>query len=165
VDEVDNGVLRVSEFSALDLQKIVFARGAGGCAICCFVPAFSEIFGEGFFSGGSAMRCRIPFSSATDEMVLKQNMDLGRRAILHWKVTTIELAWINDTPYLARQLSVFGARPHPGLPLEVLFGRTVLLTVTQWFVQDARETVDNFLQVRGALRCVIPYFLVWIFMW
>jgi hypothetical protein len=44
-------------------------------------------------------------------------------------------------------------------------GRTVLLTVTQWFVQDARGTVDNFLQVRAALRCVTPYFLVWIVMW
>jgi hypothetical protein len=54
---------------------------------------------------------------------------------------------------------------HSGLPLEVLLGRMVLLTVTQWFVQDARETVDSLLQVRAALRCVTPYFLVWIFMW
>jgi hypothetical protein len=44
------------------------------------------------------MRCRIPFSSATDVMVPKQNTDLGRRAILHWEVTIIELAWINNTP-------------------------------------------------------------------
>jgi hypothetical protein len=72
--------------------------GTGGCAIRCFVPTFSEIFEEGFLSGGSAMRCRIPFSSATDEMVLKQNTDPGWRAILHWEVTAIELAWINDTP-------------------------------------------------------------------
>jgi hypothetical protein len=41
----------------------------------------------------------------------------------------------------------------------------VLLTVTQWFDQGARETVDRFLQVRAALRCVTPYFLMWIFMW
>jgi hypothetical protein len=54
---------------------------------------------------------------------------------------------------------------HSRLPLEVLLGRTVLLTVTQWFVRDARVTVDNFLQVWVALRCVTPYFLVWIFMW
>jgi hypothetical protein len=98
VDEVDNGVLQVNEFLALDLQEVVFARGAGGCDICCLVPVSSEIFGEGFFSGGSAMRCRIPFSSATDEMVLKQNMNPGWRAILHWKVTAIELAWVNVTP-------------------------------------------------------------------
>jgi hypothetical protein len=44
VDEVGNGVLRVKEFSALGLQEVVFARGAGGCAISCFVPAFLEIF-------------------------------------------------------------------------------------------------------------------------
>jgi hypothetical protein len=40
-----------------------------------------------------------------------------------------------------------------------------LLIVAQWFVRDARETSDNFLQVRTALRDVTPYFLVWIFMW
>jgi hypothetical protein len=94
----NNGVLRVNEFSALDLQEVVFARGAGGCAICCLDPSFSEIFGEGFFSGGSAMRCRIPSSSATDEMVPKPNTDPRRRAILYWKMMAIELAWIIDTP-------------------------------------------------------------------
>jgi hypothetical protein len=54
---------------------------------------------------------------------------------------------------------------HPGLPLEVLLGTTVLLIVARWFVLGARETIDNFLQVRAAWRDVIPYFLVWIFMW
>jgi hypothetical protein len=82
VDEVDNGVLWVNEFSAPGLQEVLFARIAGGCAISCFVPAFPEIFKEGFFSGGSAIRCRIPSSSAIDEMVPKQNTDPGRRAIL-----------------------------------------------------------------------------------
>jgi hypothetical protein len=98
VDEVDNVVLRVNELSAPGLQEVVFARGAGGCAICCLVPAFSEIFKEAFFSGGFAIRCRIPSLSATDEMVPKQNIDPGRRAILCWKVMAIELAWISDTP-------------------------------------------------------------------
>jgi hypothetical protein len=37
------------------------------------------------------------------------------------------------------------------------------LTVTQWFVRDARETTSDFLQVRAAWRGVIPYFLVRIF--
>jgi hypothetical protein len=32
-----------------------------------------------------------------DEMVPKQNTDTGRTAILHWEVTAIELAWVNDT--------------------------------------------------------------------
>jgi hypothetical protein len=150
VDEVDNGVLRVNEFPAPDLQEVVFARGAGGCAICCLVPAFMEIFGEGFF-GGSSMRCRIPSSSAMDKMVPKQNTNPGRRANLYWKVMAIELAWINDTPLPgAPAVSVWGPTAHPGLPLEVLLGRTVLLIVARWFVQDARETINNFLQVRAA---------------
>jgi hypothetical protein len=71
MDEVDNRVFRVNEFPTPDLQEAIFARGAGGCVICCLVPAFSEIFGEGFFSIGSGMRCRIPYSSATDEIVPK----------------------------------------------------------------------------------------------
>jgi hypothetical protein len=59
------------------------------------------------------MRCRVPLSSAMDDMVPKQNTDPGRRAILHWEVTAIEVARVNDThPYLARQLSVFRVRPH-----------------------------------------------------
>jgi hypothetical protein len=44
------------------------------------------------------MRCIIPSSSATDEMVPKQNTDPGQRVILCWKVMAIELVWINDTP-------------------------------------------------------------------
>jgi hypothetical protein len=44
------------------------------------------------------MRCRIPSSSATDEIVPKQNTDPGRGTILYWKMMAIELAWINDTP-------------------------------------------------------------------
>jgi hypothetical protein len=35
----------------------------------------------------------------------------------------------------------------------------VLSTIAQWFVPDARETVDNGLQVRAALKCVTPYVL------
>jgi hypothetical protein len=50
--------------------------------LSCFVPAFLEFVEEGFLSGGSAMRCRVPPSSATDEMVPKQNVDPGRRTIL-----------------------------------------------------------------------------------
>jgi hypothetical protein len=85
VDEVDNGVLRVNEFSALGLQVVVFAQSAGGCVFSCFAPAFPEIIEECFLSGRSAMRCRVPSSSATDKMVLKQNTDPGWRAILCWK--------------------------------------------------------------------------------
>jgi hypothetical protein len=89
VGEVDNGVLWASEFPALDLQEVVFVWGAGGCAVRCLVPAFPGISEESFFSDGSAMRCRIPLSSAMDKMVPKQNTDPGRRAILHWEVTAL----------------------------------------------------------------------------
>jgi hypothetical protein len=65
----------------------------------------------------------------------------------------------------ARLVGVWSPTAHLGLPLAVLLGRTMLLTVTQWFVQDTRETTGDFLQVWAALRCVTPYFLVWIFMW
>ena len=98
VGEVGSGVLREGKSPILDLQEVVFARGAEGCAVCCLVPILLGISKESFFSGGSAMRCKIPFSSTTDEMVPKQNTNPGRRAILHWEVTTIKLAWVNDTP-------------------------------------------------------------------
>jgi hypothetical protein len=76
-----------------------------------------------FISGGSAMRCRVPSSSATDEIVPKQNTDPGRRMILCWKVTAIELAWISDTPpTCALAVGVLGPTAHLGLSLEVLFG-------------------------------------------
>jgi hypothetical protein len=35
----------------------------------------------------------------------------------------------------------------------------MLPTVAQWFVQVARETVNNDVLVRAALRCVTPYIL------
>jgi hypothetical protein len=136
VGEVDNGVLRVDGPSAPSLLKVVFARSAGGCAFSCFVPIFQEIFEEDFLSGGSAMRCRVPYSSATDEMVPKQNTDPGRRTILCWKVTTIELAWISDTPPTWHaSCRCFGSDRAPGVaPRGAFWSRTVLPTVAQWFV-------------------------------
>jgi hypothetical protein len=88
VGEVDNGVLRVSGPSVPGLLKAIFFRSVEGCVS----SIFSEFVGGDFFFGGSAMRCRVPSSSATDEIVPKQNTDTGRRVILRWKVTAIELA-------------------------------------------------------------------------
>jgi hypothetical protein len=99
VGEVGSGVLRASKFPVLGLQKVVFVWGAGGCAVRYLVLAFLGVSKTSFFSSGFVVRCRIPFSSATNKMVPKQNTDPGRRAILHWEVTAIELAWINDTPH------------------------------------------------------------------
>jgi hypothetical protein len=48
-------------------------------------------------------------------------------------------------------VSVLGPTAHPGLPLKVFFrSRTVLPIVARWFVQGARETVNNDVQVRAA---------------
>jgi hypothetical protein len=49
----------------------------------------------------------------------------------------------------------------------VLLGMTVLLIVARWFVLGGRESkreTSDFLQVRAALRGVIPYFLEWLCM-
>jgi hypothetical protein len=75
VEEVDGGVLRVDGPSAPSLLKVVFARSAGGCPFSYFAPTFPGIVEEDFLSGKSAMRCRVPSSSAMDEMVPKQNVD------------------------------------------------------------------------------------------
>jgi hypothetical protein len=127
-----------------------------------FAPIFFEIFEENFLFGGSAMRCRVPSSSAIDVIVPKQNMDPGRRMILCWKVTTIELAWIDDTPPTSRaSYRCFGSDRTPEVTPQGAFrSRTVLPTVARWFVLGAREIVDNDVQVRAALRCVTPYVLV-----
>jgi hypothetical protein len=161
VGEVDSGVLRVSRPLAPGLLKAIFFRSTGGCAFSCLTPIFSDFVGGDFFLDGSAMRCRVPSSSATDEIVPKQNTDPGRRVILRWKVTAIELAWIGDTPPTWHATCrCFGSDRTPGVaPQGVFRSRTVSPTVAQWFVQGARETVDNGVQVRAALRCVTPYIL------
>jgi hypothetical protein len=131
VGEVDSGVLRVDGPSAPSLLKMNFSRSAGGCTFSCFAPILSEIFEGDFLSGGSAMRCRVPSSSATDEIVPKQNTDLGRRMILCWKVTAIELAWIGDThPTWRANCWCFGSDRAPGVaPQGAFWSRTVLPTV------------------------------------
>jgi hypothetical protein len=94
-------------------------------------------------------------------MVLKQNVDPRRKTILCRKVMTIELAWIDDTPPTWRaSCRCFGSDRTPGVTPQGAFrSRTVLSTVAQWFVLVARETVDNGLQVRAALKCITPYVL------
>jgi hypothetical protein len=145
IGEVDSGVLWVDGPSAPSLLKVVFSRSVGGCTFSCFVPTFPEIFEGNFLSGGSAMRCIVPSSSAMDEMVPKQNTDPGRRTILHWKVTAIELAWINDTPPTWRaSCRCFGSDRAPGVaPRGAFWSRTVLPIVARWFVlmHERRWTV------------------------
>jgi hypothetical protein len=124
-------------------------RRAGGCA----PPAFSGFVGGDFFFGGSAIRCRVPSSSAMDEIVPKQNTDPGRMVILLLKVTAIELAWIVDTPPTWRaSCRCFGSDRTPGVaPQGVFRSRTVSTTVAKWFVPITRETVDKIYRF-GPLR-------------
>jgi hypothetical protein len=125
--EMDSGVLRVDGPSAPSLLKVIFSRSAGGYAFSCFAPIFSEIFEEDFLSGGFAMRCRVPSSSATDKIVPKQNTDPGRRMILCWKVTAIELAWIGDTPPNWRaSYPCFGSDRAPGVAPQGAFWSMIL---------------------------------------
>jgi hypothetical protein len=140
------------------LAGVIFFRSAGGCTISCLAPIFLETSEEGFLLGGSARRCRVPSSSATDEIVPKQNMDPGQRMILCWKVTAIELAWIDGTPPTWRaSCRCFGSDRAPVVaPQDAFWSRTVLSTVARWFVLNAREIVDSCVQVRAALRCVTP---------
>jgi hypothetical protein len=158
---VDIGVLRTEGPSTPILPEVIFFRSAGGCTFSCLASIFPETSEEGFLSGGSTRRCRVPFSSATDEIVSKQNMDPGRRMILCWKVTAIELAWIDDTPPTWRaSYRCFGSDRALGVaPQGAFWSRTVLSTVARWFVLNAREIMDSCVQVRAALRCVTPYVL------
>jgi hypothetical protein len=48
-------------------------------------------------------------------------------------------------PLVTMGVGVWDPTAHPGLTLEVLLGRTVLLTVARWFVLGAREMMDNFI--------------------
>jgi hypothetical protein len=125
-----------------------------------------EIPKEGFFTGGSATRCRVPSMSAMHEMVPKQNIAPGLRVILFLKVTTIELTLINDTsPTWRANCQCLVSDRTPGSTLVVLLGRTVSLIVARWIMSDARERESgNFLQVWAALRGIIPYFLGWLCM-
>ena len=149
VREVDSGVSRVGELLAPAFPETIFFRRAGGCVF----PAFSEFVGGDFFFGGSTMRCRIPSSSATDEIVPKQNTDPGRTVILLWKVTAIELAWIVDTPPTWRaSCRCFGSDRTPGIaPQGVSRSRTVSTIVAKWFVPITRGTVDKIYRF-GPLR-------------
>jgi hypothetical protein len=158
---VDSGVLRAEGPSAPILLGVIFFRSARGCIFSCLAPIFSEVSEEGFLFGGSARRCKVPSSSATDEIVPKQNMDPGQRMILCWKVTSIELAWIDDTrPTWRAGCRCFGSDHAPGVaPQGAFWSRTVLSTVARWFVLNTREIVDSCVQVRAALRCVTPYVL------
>jgi hypothetical protein len=100
------------------------------------------------------------------EMVPKRNIAPGLRVTLFLKVTAIELTLINDTPptWCVSCRCLVSDRTLEGT-LVVLLGKMVLLIVARWFMQEERERESgDFLQVRVALRGIIPYFLGWLCM-
>jgi hypothetical protein len=108
------------------------------------------------------MRCRVPSTSATHEMVSKQKIAPGLKVIFLLKMMAMELALIDDTPptWRANYRCLMFDRT-PGGTLVVLLGRTVLWIVTRWFVlgHERERESSEFQQVWAALRSVIPYFL------
>jgi hypothetical protein len=83
VGEVDKGVHQVGEamddwpsslwgIPSLASCGTMSRRAIGGGTVRGFTAAPFGAPGEDFFSGGVAMRCRVPSTSATQEMVPKQ---------------------------------------------------------------------------------------------
>jgi hypothetical protein len=111
----------------LGLQGIIFPQAVSGGAVCSLALASLGIPEGGFFSGGSATRCRVPSSSAMHEMVPKHNIAPTWRASYR--------CLVSDRT--------------PGGTLVVLLDRTVLLTVARWFVPRStrkreKERVERF---------------------
>jgi hypothetical protein len=76
--------------------------------------------------GGVAMRCRVPTTSATQEMVLKQKTAHGLKVILLLKMTAMESMLIDDTPPTWRtNCQCFVSKRTPRVTIVVLLGRTV----------------------------------------
>jgi hypothetical protein len=85
-------------------------------------------------------------------------MDLN--SLNHIQSIWIVIETIRSSRVVEWNCRCFGSDRAPGVaPRGAFWSRTVLPTVARWFALDARETVDNFVQVRAALRCVIPYVL------
>jgi hypothetical protein len=146
VGEVDKGVHRVGEvvvdwLSTLrrllspNLRGTTPCRAVGGGMARGFTVAPLGIPEEVFFLDEVAMQCRVPSSSATQEMVPKQKTALGLKVILFLKMMAMESALINDTPPTWRaSCQCFMSDRTPGVTLAVLLGRMVSQIVTRWFM-------------------------------
>jgi hypothetical protein len=113
VGEVDNGVLRAGEaptcwscilreLLSSDLHEAMPSRAVSRGMARGLASAFRGISEEGFFLGGYVMWCIVPSMSAMHEMVLKQNIAPGLKVIMLLKMTTMELALIDDESRLER---------------------------------------------------------------
>jgi hypothetical protein len=109
-------------------------RAVSGGMVCGFTLVPFGVPEEDFFLGGVAMRCRVPSTSATQEMVLKQKIAHVLKVILLLKMMAMELALIDDTPptWRASCRCFVSDRTSRGT-LVVLLGRTVSRIVARWF--------------------------------
>jgi hypothetical protein len=112
VDEVDNGVHRVGEamidrpstlwgILSLASRGTMLRRAIGGVFVGAVHGFAAAPFGDpkgDFLSGEVAMRCRVPSTSAMQEMVPKQKTTPGLKVIMLLKTTAMEPALIDDAP-------------------------------------------------------------------
>jgi hypothetical protein len=138
VGEVDNEVHRVGE-TVVDWPSTLWGilslascwtmpcRATGGVvgAVRDFNTASFGDPEEDLFLGGVAMRCRVPSTSATQEMVPKQKTAPGLKVILLLKTTAMESALIDDAPPTWHaSCRCFVTDRTPRVTLVVLLGRT-----------------------------------------
>jgi hypothetical protein len=129
VGEVDNGVCRVGE-AMVDWHSTLWgllSPGLRRTMHCCavsgdtargFTLASCGILEEDFFLARVTMRCKVSSTSATHEMVSKQKIAPGLKVILLLKMTTMELALIDDTPPTrCANYRCFVSDRTPGVPL------------------------------------------------
>jgi hypothetical protein len=100
-------------------------------AVHDFVVASFGDFKEDLFSCGVAMRCRVPSTSTTQEIVSKHKTAPGRKVNLLLKTMAMESALIDDTPSTCRaSCRCFVSDRTPRVTLVVLLGRMVSQIVT-----------------------------------
>jgi hypothetical protein len=155
VGEVDNGVRWVGEavldwlstlwvLVSLVLHGIMPYRAVSEGTTRGFPVAPCGIPKEDFFLGGVAMRCRVPSTSATHEMVSKQKIAPGLKVILLLKMMAMELALIDDTPPTWHATcQCFVSNHTPEGTLVVLLDRTVSWIVTRWFALGHERESDK----------------------
>jgi hypothetical protein len=155
--EVDKGVHRVEE-AMVDWPSTLWGilslascgttsrRAVGGGMVHGFTVAPFGAPEEDFFSGGVAMRCRVPSTSATQEMVPKQKTAPRLKVILLLKMMAMESALIDDTPPTWRaSCQCFVSDRAPGVPVMVLLGRMVSRIVTRWFALGHEREQDKWI--------------------
>jgi hypothetical protein len=153
------------EFSNRCVQRLKQVFYSAGASSEKFNPssedlpgAFEHIEGEiddlDEVIAGHGDFCALVASRGTTVAFLKSGCEHGK--VINRPNFSLSPADLDNIP----NCRCFGFDRAPGVaPRGAFRSRTVLSTVAQWFVPDAREIVDNGLQVRAALKCVTPYVL------